>query len=524
MPQGLYKRSFPSSLALNLSITLMNTKIIGADMKAKFILAIDQGTTSSRAVIFDPHMKKIAIAQQEFTQYFPSDGWVEHCAQEIWQSTLQTCKDALAEAQISAHDIASIGITNQRETTVLWNRKTGVPLYNAIVWQDRRTHETCKELKAQGYEESVRAKTGLILDPYFSATKLQWLLNNIPYARQLANDGELAFGTIDSWLLWNLTGGSAHKTDATNASRTLLFNIHDQTWDDELLKLFNIPASILPTVMNSADEFGDTDTSVFGAKIPISSMIGDQQAALVGQQCFTAGDAKCTYGTGAFLMINSGKQAILSKHRLLTTVAYRLNNETTYAIEGSIFVAGAVMQWLRDQLRFFDDAKESQTLAQSLHALSPISFVPAFTGLGAPYWQPEARGAIFGLTRDTGIKEITAAALQAVALQTFDLISAVEKDGIHVTTLKVDGGMTKNTWLMQLLADVIDKEVAVPTESELTVIGAAFLALKQIGLACFSEQNSQCTHYQPLLKKSDREQLIDDWQRAVAATRAFSQG
>ena len=276
--------------------------------------------------------------------------------------------------------------------------------------------------------------------------------------------------------------------------------------------------------MNSADEFGDTDTSVFGAKIPISSMIGDQQAALVGQQCFTAGDAKCTYGTGAFLMINSGKQAILSKHRLLTTVAYRLNNETTYAIEGSIFVAGAVMQWLRDQLRFFDDAKESQTLAQSLHALSPISFVPAFTGLGAPYWQPEARGAIFGLTRDTGIKEITAAALQAVALQTFDLISAVEKDGIHVTTLKVDGGMTKNTWLMQLLADVIDKEVAVPTESELTVIGAAFLALKQIGLACFSEQNSQCTHYQPLLKKSDREQLIDDWQRAVAATRAFSQG
>ena len=289
MPQGLYKRSFPSSLALYLSITLMNTKIIGADMKAKFILAIDQGTTSSRAVIFDLHMKKIAIAQQEFTQHFPNDGWVEHCAQEIWQSTLQTCKDALAEAQISAHDIASIGITNQRETTVLWNRKTGVPLYNAIVWQDRRTHETCKELKAQGYEESVRAKTGLILDAYFSATKLQWLLNNIPYARQLANDGELAFGTIDSWLLWNLTGGSAHKTDATNASRTLLFNIHNQTWDDELLNLFNIPASILPTVMNSADEFGDTDTRVFGEKIPISSMIGDQQAALVGGEAGSQG-------------------------------------------------------------------------------------------------------------------------------------------------------------------------------------------------------------------------------------------
>ncbi|BFM12415.1 glycerol kinase GlpK [Simiduia litorea] len=497
-------------------------------MKPQFTLAIDQGTTSSRAVIFDQGLSQVAVAQQEFSQYFPRDGWVEHCPVEIWQSTLNTCKEALAQAQLTGKDIAAIGITNQRETTVLWHRSTGQPLHNAIVWQDRRTHEQCKALKTQGHEARVQAKTGLILDPYFSATKLQWLLDNIPDARMLAEKGELAFGTIDSWLLWNLTAGQAHKTDATNASRTLLFNIHNQAWDNDLLDLFNIPSSLLPDVVDSSGDFGDADPNLLGAKIPIRAMIGDQQAALVGQRCFAIGDAKCTYGTGAFLMINTGDQAVQSQHRLLTTVAYRLNNKTTYAIEGSIFIAGAVIQWLRDGLAFFSHAQESQRLAQALNALSPISFVPAFTGLGAPYWNPDARGAMFGLTRDTGIKEMTAAALQSVALQTFDLISAIEKDGIALHKLKVDGGMTKNTWLMQLLADIIDKDVHVPQQGELTVLGAALLASlpKKSSLTVNSETTTEADDelvYRPTIKETHRTKLLNDWKKAIRATQVFSQ-
>ncbi|MDN3640537.1 glycerol kinase GlpK [Simiduia curdlanivorans] len=498
-------------------------------MKPQFILAIDQGTTSSRAVIFDHRLSKIATAQQEFTQHFPRDGWVEHCPLDIWQSTLSTCKAALSQAQLTGKDIAAIGITNQRETTVLWHRNTGKPLHNAIVWQDRRTHDQCKALKAQGHEAKVQSKTGLVLDPYFSATKLQWLLDTIPNARALAEKGELAFGTIDSWLLWNLTAGQVHKTDATNASRTLLFNIHNQTWDKELLELFNIPSSLLPDVANSADNFGHTDAALFGAKIPLRAMIGDQQAALVGQQCFAVGDAKCTYGTGAFLMINTGAQAVQSQHRLLTTIAYRLNDNTTYAIEGSIFIAGAVIQWLRDGLAFFSQAQESQDLARALDTLSPISFVPAFTGLGAPYWNPDARGAMFGLTRDTGIKEITAAALQSVALQTFDLIQAIENDGITLHRLQVDGGMTQNTWLMQLIADIIDKDVHVPQQGELTVFGAAWLAsLPDTRDPKSSDEASQVVKgyamvYHPEMKPSPRDRLLKDWKKAIQATQVFSQ-
>lgn len=386
-----------------------------------FILAIDQGTTSSRAILFDRQGQVAAVAQQEFPQYFPQDGWIEHDPEDIWDSVVATCREVLAKARVSAEQIDGVGITNQRETTVVWDRATGKPLYNAIVWQDRRTSERCQALRDEGHTEAVQAKTGLLIDPYFSATKLAWILDRVEGARERAAKGELAFGTIDTFLIWRLTEGQQHVTDATNASRTALFNIHEQRWDDELLVLFDVPANMLPDVKDSSDDFGTMAAHWLGAALPIAGVAGDQQAALVGQACFKPGMGKSTYGTGCFMIVNTGDTPSVSRNRLLTTVGYRINGKPTYAMEGSIFVAGATVQWLRDGLNLFADASETEALAQKTRSGHSVYLVPAFTGLGAPHWDPKARGAIFGLTRDTGIAEIVAAGLQAVCYQTRDL-------------------------------------------------------------------------------------------------------
>lgn len=495
-------------------------------MPADYILAIDQGTTSSRAVIFNRAMEPITSAQQEFTQHFPSDGWVEHCAKEIWQSVLSTCRLAIQKANLEAADIGGIGITNQRETTVLWHRKTGEPLHHAIVWQDRRTAAICAKLKSEGKETLIQTKTGLLLDPYFSATKLQWLLDHTEGARALAQQGQLAFGTIDSWLLWQLTGGAEHSTDATNASRTLLFNIHTQAWDEELLTLFDIPASVLPTVKDNADQFGIAQPSLFGAAIPIAAMIGDQQAALVGQRCLTQGSAKCTFGTGAFMMANTGTIALMSTHRLLSTVAYRLQGQTTYAIEGAVFVAGAAIQWLRDGVHLIEHARDTEAYAEQLQTPGPTVFVPAFTGLGAPYWDPDARGALFGLTRDTGVADIVIATLQSIALQTEDLYRAMGRDGLKITTLHVDGGMTANVGFLKLLAGLLDVTVAKPENLEATAAGAAALAALQIGLlAQLPSRDSSAQPlalFEPNMEAMTRTAFLNTWQQAVSATRSFA--
>ncbi|MBR9904907.1 MAG: glycerol kinase GlpK, partial [Gammaproteobacteria bacterium] len=388
---------------------------------SSFILAIDQGTTSSRAILFDRQGQVAAVAQQEFKQHFPHDGWIEHDPEDIWETVVATCRDVMSTAEVSADQIAGIGITNQRETTILWDRETDKPLYNAIVWQDRRTSDLCQSLRDKGHTDVVQAKTGLLIDPYFSATKLAWMLDNVEGARERAEQGELAFGTVDSFLIWRLTGGQQHVTDATNASRTALFNIHTQEWDEELLELFNIPANLMPEVKDSSDDFGTTEAHWLGAALPIAGVAGDQQAALVGQACFQPGMGKSTYGTGCFMIVNTGETPSLSRNRLLTTIGYRLNGKPTYAMEGSIFVAGATVQWLRDGLNLFADASETEALAQQTRSGHSVYLVPAFTGLGAPHWDPKARGAIFGLTRDTGIAEIVAAGLQAVCYQTRDL-------------------------------------------------------------------------------------------------------
>jgi glycerol kinase len=490
---------------------------------SQFILSIDQGTTSSRAIVFDQQGLPVASSQQEFTQIFPADGWVEHDAMEIWQGVVTVCREALVKANIEASQVASIGITNQRETTVIWDRASGKPIHNAIVWQDRRTADFCARLKKADCEESVASKTGLLLDPYFSATKIKWLLDSVEGAKARAEAGELAFGTIDTWLLWQLTNGASHKTDATNASRTLLFNIHTQQWDDHLLELFDVPRSLLPQVEDSSADFGLTNEALFGHAIPVGGMAGDQQAALIGQACFEPGMAKSTYGTGCFLMMNTGAEALKSEHRLLTTVAYRINGQTSYAIEGSIFVAGAAIQWLRDGIQLIQHANESEPLAKEMGIDNSVYLVPAFTGLGAPYWDPNARGAIMGLTRDTGIKEIVTAGLQSVCYQTADLMLAMQKDGAKPKSLRVDGGMVVNNWVVQFLSDVLDVAIERPQVTETTALGAAYLAGLQVGIFKDLNDISKLWHkeagFESQMDSLMRDRLYDGWKDAVNRVR-----
>ena len=447
-----------------------------------YILAIDQGTTSSRAMVFDEDSQIVGVGQEEFSQYFPEDGWVEHDPEEIWQSVLQVVDRALGNADLRADQIGAIGITNQRETTVVWDRVTGVPVYPAIVWQDRRTHALCQSLKAAGHEPEVREKTGLLLDPYFSATKVRWILDHVTDGQARAEAGELCFGTIDSFLLWRLTAGQVHRTDATNAARTLLFNILTQDWDDDILALLKIPRSMLPEVLDCSAHFGVTSIPEIAAEIPIAGMAGDQQAALVGQCCFNIGMMKSTYGTGCFMILNTGSEPVRSEHQLLTTVAYRLNGVVCYGLEGSIFIAGASVQWLRDALKVIDHASETEGIAASNPDSHGVYVVPAFTGLGAPHWDAEARGGIFGLTRDAGVADIVTATLQSVSYQSQDLLNAMASDGVAPTVVRVDGGMIENDWMAQNLADQLGIEVHRPAVTETTALGAAYLAGLAVGV------------------------------------------
>lgn len=489
----------------------------------KLILAIDQGTTSSRALVFDAQLKVLGRGQHEFPQHFPNDGWVEHDPEDIWQSSLNACLDAINSSGFTAHDIASIAITNQRETTVVWERATGKPLYKAIVWQDRRTAEYCHTLKSQGYEPHIQEKTGLLLDPYFSATKLQWILNEIPEARERAVKGELCFGTIDSFLLWRLTGGKVHKTDVSNASRTLLMNLTTRQWDQELLQLFDIPANVLPTISDNASDFGITDPALFGIGIPIHALIGDQQGALLGQGCISPGQGKSTYGTGCFMLMNSGSEPVFSNNKLLSTLAWQLNGEPTYALEGSIFMAGAIVQWLRDKLGIISQAEETEPLAAKVPWQQSELLIPAFTGLGAPYWEPKARAAILGMTRDTGKEQIAAAALRSVAYQTQDLLQAMADDGQHIKELKVDGGMTTNKWFLQALADITQLDIVRAESTEVTIRGAAFLAGIQAGIFKQIEDitplSLRGTAYTGHLPEQQRQQLYQRWLAAIEKVR-----
>jgi len=474
--------------------------------------------------MFNEASEVLAVAQQEFPQHFPQDGWVEHDPEDIWSSTLAVTRQAIAEAGIDAAQVTAIGITNQRETTVIWDRVTGEPIHNAIVWQDRRTADYCESQRAAGLETVVTAKTGLLLDPYFSATKVKWLLDNVAGARARAERGELAFGTIDSFLLWRLTGGQSHKTDATNASRTMLFNIHDQTWDAELLAELDIPAALLPQVEDSAADFGMAQASLFGAAIPIAGMAGDQQAALIGQCCFEDGMTKSTYGTGCFVIMNTGSLAVKSTSKLLTTVAYRLNGQVTYGLEGSIFIAGAAVQWLRDGLGLIKHAAETEAIATAHPDARGVYLVPAFTGLGAPYWDASARGAILGLTRDTGIADIVTATLQSVCYQTRDLMDAMAGDGVKPTALRVDGGMVANDWIAQCLADLVPIPVVRPRVTETTALGAAYLAGLQSGVfastSVLAEQWRQEQEFLPQMPEAQSMALYEGWQAAVARVRS----
>ncbi|HJL61974.1 MAG TPA: glycerol kinase GlpK [Pseudomonadales bacterium] len=489
----------------------------------QYIVAIDQGTTSSRAIVFSSDGSIVKTAQQEFTQFFPDDGWVEHDPEEIWQSTVATFKQALAASGIAAMDVAAIGITNQRETTLVWDRKTGEVIYNAIVWQDRRTSDYCGQLKAEGFESTIIEKTGLLLDPYFSGTKLKWILDNVPGARDRANRDELAFGTVDSFLLWRLTDGAAHKTDATNAARTSLFNIHRQEWDDEILAKMDIPASLLPEVLDSSAPFGATTKELFGVEIPITGMAGDQHCALFGQGCFESGMLKSTYGTGCFAILNTGDEPIKSTSQLLTTVAYRLDGKVTYALEGSIFIAGAAVQWLRDGLKLVTHASETEAIAVATQDSNGVYLVPAFTGLGAPHWDADARGAIIGLTRDSGVNEIVTATLQSVCYQTRDLLQAMTDDGIEISVLRVDGGMVTNNWVTQYLADVLKIPVDRPRITETTALGACYLAGLQIGIFSSLDdlQNKWQldTQFTPELDATIVDERYDDWLTAVQRVR-----
>ena len=489
------------------------------------ILAIDQGTTSSRALVFDADLKVIATAQQEFPQHFPQSGWVEHDPADLWSTTLQTCQDAIQDASLTADGVAAIGITNQRETTLVWDAKTGEPIHNAIVWQDRRTADYCRTLREAGHDVMITAKTGLLADPYFSGTKLKWILDHVAGARERAAKGDLLFGTVDSFLIWKLTDGRAHVTDATNAARTLLYDIHKGEWSRTICNLFDIPMQMLPEVKDCAADFGTTSASHLGAALPITGVAGDQQAATIGQACFEPGMMKSTYGTGCFALLNTGTTPVTSQNRLLTTIAYQLNGTTTYALEGSIFVAGAVVQWLRDGLRIIEDAAETQELAAQADPQQDVIIVPAFTGLGAPYWNAECRGAVYGLTRNSGPAEFARAALESVGYQTRDLLEAMRADwqghGAEAT-LRVDGGMSANDGAMQFLADIINASVDRPEVLETTAMGAAWLAGQHIGLypcmADFAAGWAVDRTFAPDMSNDVREARYARWKRAVEAT------
>jgi len=489
----------------------------------KYLLAIDQGTSSSRTVIYDHAMSVLASAQQEFPQIYPQPGWVEHDPEAIWESVCAVTQKAMSDAAASAADITAIGITNQRETTLVWDRDTGACVYNAIVWQDRRTAEICRTLQNSGLEATVSGKTGLRLDPYFSATKLAWILDNVDGVRERAEAGKLAFGTIDCFLLWRLTGGREHATDASNASRTLLFNIHDQQWDDELLEVFDIPRQLLPEVKDCAADFGVATDSCLGGNVSVTGIAGDQQAALIGQAGFEYGMTKSTYGTGCFVIANTGDNALVSQNHLLTTVAMRLDGEVTYGLEGSVFVAGSAIQWLRDEMKIIQSAAETQTIATRTGVVDDVVVVPAFAGLGAPYWDPDARGTILGLTRGSGAEQVVTATLQSVAYQTHDLISSMAEDGISPGVIRVDGGMVANNWFLQFLADILDTPVERPVNVESTVLGAACLAAIGAGVLQGSEQiskNWRCdSRFTPLMSTDQRGQLLDGWKSAVSRIR-----
>ena len=499
------------------------------------ILAIDQGTTSSRAIVFRRDCTVAAVAQQEFAQHFPQSGWVEHDPEDLWRTVLATSREAIAKAGLTARDIAAIGIANQRETTLVWDRATGKPIHNAIVWQDRRTAEMCRKLKDAGGEAQVIARTGLLLDPYFSASKIVWLLDHVADARAKAERGELAFGTVDSFLLWRLTARAVHATDATNASRTALYDIHANTWSDELCALFGVPRAMLPEVRDCTADYGATAPELFGAAIPIRGIAGDQQAALIGQACFAPGMLKSTYGTGCFAILNTGATAVKSRHRLLSTIAYRLGGKTTYGLEGAIFIAGAAVQWLRDGLRMVPSAAATGAMAQAADPSHDVILVPAFVGLGAPHWDAEARGALFGLTRDTGPNELARAALESVCFQTLDLLNAMRADcggkdrsGLAETVLRVDGGMVASDWTMQRLADILGAPVDRPTVLETTALGAAYLAGLQSGL--YPEPQAFAAHwaldrrFTAAMDETTRRRKIAAWRDAIGRTLSAGRG
>ncbi|MED4203411.1 glycerol kinase GlpK [Neobacillus mesonae] len=493
----------------------------------KFILSLDQGTTSSRAILFNKNGNVVHSAQKEFTQYFPKPGWVEHNPSEIWGSILSVIAEVLTESGTKPEQIAGIGITNQRETTVVWDKETGIPVYNAIVWQSRQTSEICEELNSQGYNDIFHEKTGLLIDAYFSGTKVKWILDNVEGAREKANAGKLLFGTIDTWLIWKLSGGRAHVTDYSNAARTLMFNIYELKWDDELLEILGVPKSMLPDVRPSSEIYGNTiDYHFFGKEIPIAGVAGDQQAALFGQACFDQGMAKNTYGTGCFMLMNTGEKAVRSENGLLTTIAWGLNGKVEYALEGSIFVAGSAIQWLRDGLRMFNDAKDSEEYALKVESTDGVYLVPAFVGLGTPYWDSDVRGAVFGLTRGTTKEHFIRATLESLAYQTKDVLSAMEADaGIQLKTLRVDGGAVKNNFLMKFQSDILNVPVERPVVNETTALGAAYLAGLAVG---FWESKEEIANqwaidqqFNPLMPKAVRENLYDGWKKAVKAAMAF---
>lgn len=493
---------------------------------SQYILSLDQGTTSSRAIVFDKKGKIISVAQKDFKQHFPKSGWVEHDPHEIWSSQSSVMIEALANEGIKASEIAGIGITNQRETTIIWDRKSGKAIHNAIVWQDRRTSAYCDELKEQGKADLINKKTGLILDAYFSATKIKWILDNVEGAREKAEKGDLAFGTVDSWLVWKLTGGKCHVTDVSNASRTMIFNIHERQWDNELLELFDIPKSILPEVRSSSEEYGKTAGDILSHQIPIAGIAGDQQAALFGQQCVEAGMAKTTYGTGCFLVMNTGEKPVSSGNRLLTTIAWEVNGKVNYALEGSVFIGGAVIQWLRDGLDFFKDAKESQKLAESLDDNDGVYFVPALSGLGAPHWDQNARGAYFGITRGTTIAHMTRAALEAIAYQVYDVLKAMEKDGGEsAKEMRVDGGATANDFLMQFQADTLDCVISRPKIIETTALGAAFLAGLAVGFWKNMDELQDLWEsdkkFEPKMEKEIVDKNLHFWKKAVERSKSW---
>lgn len=484
-----------------------------------YLLSIDQGTTSSRAIVFDHQSNIVSMAQQEFPQIYPENGWVEHDPEIIWTTTLAVARKAVMEAEQTGGRVAAIGISNQRETTVIWDRHTGKPIHNAIVWQDRRTADICKHLQGQGLEPGLQQRSGLLLDAYFSATKVAWILDHVEGARPRAEQGQLAFGTIDSFLIWRLTGGRIHATDITNASRTNLFNIHAQDWDPKLLAMFRVPGDILPEVKQCTDDYGQTLPELLGRAIPILGVAGDQQAAAIGQCCFNPGDIKSTYGTGCFVLMNTGDQVIQSQHRLLSTIAYRIYDQTHYALEGSIFIAGAAVQWLRDGLGIIKQAKETESLARSTKDNQKVYLIPAFAGLGAPYWDPEARGAIFGLTRSTGPAELARAALESVCYQTRELLDAMNDDGCHSERIRVDGGMVENNWLMQFLADILVIDVDRPGVMQTSALGVAYLAGLQLGIYenidAISAKWQLERKFTPQMDDKTRMQLLMEWKLAV---------